>query len=384
MRHMPRLWPLLALLTALLALPAYAASERQLKEAELKQLRERIVSLQQAMQQVRNRHDQLQQELRHSEQAINRLNRNILELDAREQDTRQRVDSLRTRQQGLEQTLIGQREYLAGQVRAAYAMGRQETIKILLNQENPATVGRVMTYYDYLNKARTQRIAELSDTIHELDQVRSALDSELARLRQLRNQRETERLALAENNEQRQQVLAKLQQELQSQDQRLSHMQHNEQQLAQLIRALVEALDDIPRDIGREQAFASLRGKMKLPTSGPIVASFGSSRNLGKLNWQGLKIAAPAGQEVRAVSHGRVAFADWLRGYGLLIILDHGDGYMSLYGHNQTLLKEVGDWVNRDEIIAATGDSGSDPRSGLYFEIRKDGRPIDPIRWVRR
>ncbi|MFU8837651.1 MAG: murein hydrolase activator EnvC family protein [Thiohalomonadaceae bacterium] len=381
---MPRLWPLLALLMALLALPANAASERQLKEAELKQLRERITSLQQAMQQVRNQHDRLQQELRRSEQAINRLNRNILELDARERDTRQRVDSLRTRQQGLEQTLIGQREYLAGQVRAAYAMGRQETLKILLNQENPATVGRVMTYYDYLNKARTQRIAELSDTIHELDQVRSALDKELARLRQLRNTRETEREALAENSEQRQQVLAKLQQELQSQDQRLSHMQRNEQQLAQLIRALVEALDDIPKDIGREQAFASLRGKMKLPTNGPIIAGFGSSRNLGKLNWQGLKIAAPAGQEVRAVSHGRVAFADWLRGYGLLIILDHGDGYMSLYGHNQTLLKEVGDWVGRDEIIAATGDSGSDPRSGLYFEIRKDGRPIDPIRWVRR
>ena len=387
MRALPFLrWllPLLGLLLAFSLQTVDAASERQLKEAELRQLRDRIGKLQQEMNRVRTRYDQLQQELRQSEQQIGRINRNIRDLDGSLQQVGQRVNGLRARQGTLQQDLSGQRDYLAGQVRAAYAMGRQETLKILLNQENPATVGRVMTYYDYLNKARSQRIGQLNDTITELEQIRIALDEELARLRSLRTEREQERLALEQSTRQRGQVRDQLQAELQDKDQRLNHMQHNEKQLADLIRALVEALDDIPKDLGNQQAFASLRGQMQLPARGPILASFGSSRNLGGLSWQGIKIGANEGQEVRAVSHGRVAFADWLRGYGLLLIIEHGDGYMSLYGHNKSLLKEVGDWVSRNEVIAQVGDSGSDSRSGLYFEIRKNGKPIDPIRWVKR
>lgn len=378
------LLPLLGLLLACTLQTVDAASERQLKEAELRQLRERIGKLQQEMNQVRGRYDELQQTLRQSEQQIGRINRNIRDLDDSLRQVDQRINTLRTRRLSLQQNLGSQRGYLAGQVRAAYAMGRQETLKILLNQENPATVGRVITYYNYLNQARSQRIAQLNDTLSELKQIRLALDEELTRLRQLRAEREQERLALEQSTRQREQVRDKLQAELHDKDQRLSHMQHNEKQLAELIRALVEALDDIPKDLGNKQAFASLRGQMQLPASGPILASFGSSRNLGGLNWQGIKIGANEGQEVRAVSHGRVAFADWLRGYGLLLIIEHGEGYMSLYGNNRSLFKEVGDWVSRDEVIAHVGDSGSDNRSGLYFEIRKDGKPLDPIRWVKR
>lgn len=376
------LW-MLALCLLTLAASAYANSERQLKEAELRQLRERISVLQRDMQQVRGRQDQLQQELRQSEQAINRTNRAIRELDGQLNAASGRVDNLRGREEVLQQSLAGQRRQLAGEVRSAYAMGRQESLKLLLNQENPATVGRVMTYYDYLHRARSERIAELSGIIHELAQVRHSLDLELAQLRQLRSDREQERQALANSQRQREQVLFQLEQDLRDQGQRLSSMQDNERQLSELIRALVQALDDIPKDVGT-QAFASLRGQMQMPVRGRVIAGFGSERNPGGLNWQGIRIAASEGQEVRAVSHGRVAFADWLRGYGMLLILDHGDGYMSLYGHNQALLKEVGDWVQRNEVIATVGDGGPDRRSALYFEIRHRGRPIDPIRWVRR
>ena len=379
------LLPMLGLLLALSLQPAVAASERQLKEAELRVLRERIVVLQREMNQVRSRHDQLQQELRQSEQQIGLITRNIRELDNSLRQVNERVKGLRSRQTQLQQALAGQREYLAGQVRAAYTMGRQETLKILLNQENPATVSRVMTYYEYLNKARTQRISQLSQTISELEQVRLELDEELARLGRLRTERERERQALEQNTQQRQQVITQLDAELQDKDKRLDYMQKDEKQLADLIRSLVEALDDIPKNLGSSAlAFASLRGQLQMPTRGSIIAGFGSSRGTGGLNWQGIKIAAKDGQEVRAVSHGRVAFADWLRGYGLLMIIEHGNGYMTLYGHNQSLFKEVGDWVSSNDLIATVGSSGSDSRSGLYFEIRKNGKPIDPIRWVRR
>ncbi len=380
---LPSRWLLLALLLPLLSAPLHAASERQLKEAELRQLRESISTLQQQMQRVRTRHDRLHKELRESEQAISRINRNIRQLDGSVGDVQGRVDQLRERQQILLQTLHSQRDHLAGQVRAAYAMGRQETLKILLNQENPATVGRVMTYYDYLNKARTEQIAELSEIIGELEAVRASLDEELQRLRRLRNEREQERQALEKSTQTRQQAMRQLEDELQDQDQQLSSMQQDEEQLAELIRALVEALDDIPKDIGT-QSFASQRGQMSMPTRGRVIASFGSARNERGLRWQGIRIGANEGSEVRAVSHGRVAFADWMRGYGMLLIIDHGDGFMTLYGHNQALLKEVGDWVMRDELIATVGDSGPDRRSSLYFEIRRNGRPVDPISWVKR
>ena len=363
---------------------AMAASERQLKEAELRQLRERIATLQQEMNQVRGQYDRLQQELRQSEQRINRIGRAIHELDGSFQQTEQRISTLRSYQQSLRGDMSGQREQLARQVRAAYAMGRQETLKILLNQENPATVGRVMTYYDYLNQARSQQIARIADTLAELRQTAVQLEREQAHLQQLRHEQEREQQALAASREQRLQVLVRLADELQDQDRRLGAMQQDEQQLARLIQALVEALEDIPKEIGSQQAFASLRGQMSMPTRGAVLASFGSSRNPGGLSWQGIRISAPEGQEVRAVSHGRVAFADWLRGYGLLIIIEHGDGYMSLYGHNQSLFKEVGDWVARNEVIASVGSHAADNRSALYFEIRKDGRPLDPIRWVKR
>ena len=382
--HPATRWLLLGLLILLPGMAAQGASERQLKETELRQLRTQIETLQQEMNRVRNRHDRLQQELRQSEQAIGRINRNIRELESSAQLTQERIGQLRQRQQTLRRSLDGQREHLAGQVRAAYAMGRQETIKILLNQENPSTVGRVMTYYDYLNKARTVRIADLNNTISELEQIRQTLDEELERLRVLRAERQQERQALEQTSQQRQQVLTQLDAELQDKDQRLGNMQQNETRLAELIRALVDALDDIPKHLGNEQAFATLRGQLQLPARGPILASFGSPRNLGGLNWQGIKIGATEGDEVRAVSHGRVAFADWLRGYGLLLIIEHGDGYMSLYGNNQSLFKEVGDWVSRNEVIASVGDNASESRGGLYFEIRKDGRPQDPVRWVRR
>jgi len=383
----PRQWHAL-LLVPLLALvlganPA-SASERAAKEAELKQLRERISALQHKLQQVRGRYDELRNELRKTERRIGKLNNTLRDLKLELARRNQRLDSLRGREHELRQTVLQQQDYLAGQVRAAYAMGRQEYLKILLNQESPSTVGRVVTYYDYLNKARSERITSLGKTINELERVRNEVEAETRRLSELREQRRKEKQSLEQSRSRRERVVAQLKKEINSQDKRLAGMHQDEKQLKDLIRALADALADIPEEPGNRKPFGTLKGKLKWPAKGPLLVSYGSQRKLGKLRWQGVMIGAQQGQEVHAISRGRVAFADWLRGYGLLIIIDHGDGYMSLYGHNQSLYKETGDWVEAGEAIASVGDSGGVDRVGLYFEIRKNGHPTDPVRWCRR
>lgn len=378
----PRLLPLLLVL--LLGVSPLGATERQAKEAELKQLRERITALQQRLQKARGQHDALRNELRTTERRIGELNRNIRRLDQDLAERRRRQEKLEGEERSLQKTVAAQRDYLAAQVRAAYAMGRQEYLKILLNQQSPSTVGRVVTYYDYLNQARSERITRLSATINELERVQRELEAEAERLRTLREQRAGEKSALEQSRLEREQVVRRLKAEIESEDQRLTGMRRDEAQLKELIRALADALSDIPAEAGNRKPFASLKGKMQWPASGPLLVSYGSPRKLGKLRWSGVMIGAQQGQEVRTVSHGRVAFADWLRGYGLLMIIDHGDGYMSLYGHNQSLYKETGDWVEAGETIASVGDSGGVDKVGLYFEIRKNGRPTDPVRWCRR
>ncbi len=380
-----QLWRLLVPLLMLLLVSApLHAGEREAKKAELKQLRDRIAVLQQQLQKVRGQYDSLRNELRRTERRIGKLSGNIRRLGKELGERNRHLKQLQREERKLQKSVAEQRGFLAGQVRAAYAMGRQEYLKILLNQQSPSTVGRVVTYYDYLNKARSERIDKLSRTINKLERVRDEVETEAKRLKRLRDQRASEKTKLEKSRRERKLVVNKLRREINSKDQRLSGMRQDEAQLKELIRALSDALSDIPAEPGNRKPFASLKGKMKWPTSGPILYSYGSPRPLGKLRWNGVMIGAKQGQEVKAVSRGRIAFADWLRGYGLLIIIDHGDGYMSLYGHNRSLFKEAGDWVEAGEPIASVGDSGGVDQVGLYFEIRKDGHPTNPVRWCRR
>ncbi len=373
---------LLPLLCIATALPAEQSVQQ--RQAELERLRQRIGELQQQLNLDRGRYDTLTKELRTVERRIGRIGRSIKRLDGQLSEQQAKMTTLQRRRGELQASIAEQQRYLGGQIRAAYAMGRQEYFKILLNQEDPSAVGRTLTYYDYLNKARSQRIEKLNDTVAELEQVREELQREGERLRQLRSQREQEKGQMEATRTERKGVVDRLKAEIQNKDQQLNGLLDDEKELKQLLQALTEALGDIPAAPGNHKPFAQLRGKLKWPTSGRRLAAFGETRNIGKLRWQGVVIAGKPGQEVKAVAHGRVAYADWLRGYGLLLIIDHGDGYMSLYGHNQSLYREVGDWVENGEVIAAVGNSGGIDSNALYFEIRKDGKPTDPIRWCRR
>jgi septal ring factor EnvC (AmiA/AmiB activator) len=199
----------------------------------------------------------------------------------------------------------------------------------------------------------------------------------------LLDRQRSQRDALETSRRERGELLADLNRDIHNTKQRLSQLKEDEQSLQELVKRLRRALAEIPSPRGPGKSFAQLKGRLRLPAEGAIAARFGMPRQVGQLKWQGILIDAPDGADVNAVAAGRVVFADWLRGFGLLLIIDHGDGYMSLYGYNQGLHKNVGDSVKAGELIATVGNSGSHSQSGLYFEIRHQGSPVDPLLWCK-
>lgn len=365
----------------LTAITSPAALGKPTDQQRLEAVRAQIRELQSVLKRSHTKRGELQDNLQRIETQLGDVAGSLHRIDGElEQGTRE-LKALKTRRGKLRGDLTEQRGLLAAQVRAAYAMGRQEQIKMLLNQQDPARVGRVLVYYDYFNRARAQQIGQVRTTLQELDQVELRITSKNVELATLRDRQLNEQQTLQEGRKARQTLLDHLNRDIKTTGGQLARLQEDEQRLVRLLQDLARrpAAENAERT-----AFAKLRGKLQWPTNGKLAVRFGERRPVGKLRWQGVLIDAPEGREVHAISHGRVAFADWLRGFGLLLIIDHGDGYMSLYGHNQSLFKETGEWVEPGEVIASVGASGGQSESGLYFEIRKNGRPVNPQRWCER
>ena len=329
---------------------------------------------------MRTRYDEVQQALRSTERKIGDYVQELQQLKRQLRKQDRQLQKLIKQQQQLQRQVANQRELLGEQIRAAYMIGRQEYLKLLLNQQDPAAMGRTMAYYQYFNQARQARIEEALHSITQLDEVSRRLEQEKRVLQTMRDEQIAKKQKLEKTNRQRTQLVAQLKKEIHSKEQQITQLRQNEQQLKAVLEAIGDTLADIlPAEQPRN--FAAYKGRLTWPARGKVDNRYGQSRHKGRLKWNGVMIHAREGNTVHAVSRGRVAYADWLRGYGLLVILDHGDGYMSLYGHNQSLLKEVGDWVEADEAIANVGSSGGQQSAGLYFEIRHNGQPANPARW---
>ena len=354
--------------------------ERASKAEELARLQGRINSIVEERNQVRTRYDEVQQALRSTERKIGDYVQELQQLKRQLRKQDRQLQKLIKQQQQLQRQVDNQRELLGEQVRAAYMIGRQEYLKLLLNQQDPAAMGRTMAYYKYFNQARQERIEQAIESIAQLDAVSLRLEQEKRVLQTMRDEQIAKKQKLEKSNRQRAQLVAQLKKEIHSKEEQISQLRKNEQQLKAVLEAIGDTLADIlPAEQPRN--FAAYKGRLTWPARGKVDNRYGQSRHKGRLKWNGVMIHAQEGNTVHAVSRGRVAYADWLRGYGLLVILDHGDGYMSLYGHNQSLLKEVGDWVEADEAIANVGNSGGQQSAGLYFEIRHNGQPANPARW---
>lgn len=379
----PAIKPFLLILL-LLALPAAGENDdlAQVKEQELEEVRERISSLKQSMDAASSQRDKVTSELQAAEVSIAEKRSRLRDLERERAFTEKRRSELDRKVAANEADLDREIEHLGQQLRAAHMSGDQEQLKLLLNQKDPATLGRLMVYYSYLNDYRSDNIDTVSDRIRELASLRSQVAAEEARLAQIAKTRYAELSRLNNAQEQRKTLLATLRARISNEGQEIDYLAAQEKDLARLIAELTSILSDYP--ISSENPFSEHKGRLTWPVAGNLLHDFGQPRVGGGLRWNGVVMAAPRGREVRAVYHGRVVFSDWLSGLGLLVIIDHGDGYMTLYGYNETLMKNAGDWVAPGDVIATVGDSGGQQRSGLYFEIRKGTQPVNPRHWVTR
>jgi septal ring factor EnvC (AmiA/AmiB activator) len=351
------------------------------REQELEGVRARIREVQELLEQAEGERNDLSADLRETEKRIGSIARRLRVLAGRLEGHSRELDALVQERKVRQQQLDLHRETLARQVRAAYAMGRQERLKILLNQQDPAMVSRVMVYYDYFNHARAEQVRTVEDNLTRLAEVEAQIKRQRERVLSLQAKALTQKQALEAARADRAQVLATLNADIKTKGQQLDRLKRDEQNLQALVDRLQKALMELPPETVGRSPFVSRKGRLPWPTSGHLTARFGATRQAGRMRWDGVLIAAPEGGEVRAVYHGRVAFADWLRGYGLLLIIDHGDGYMTLYGHNESLFKETGEWVDAGEAIASVGSSGGRTGAAVYFGIRFRGRPVDPVGW---
>ncbi len=366
------------LLFVLLAWPAGAASKDP--EADLKRVKQRIEQLQRSVRQDVARRDKLSANLRDSEEAVAGARRRLDDVRGRIRESDARLAGLAEERGRAEQRLEAQRDELAAALRAAYVTGKEEHVKLLLSQKDPAALGRMLVYYSYFGKARAERIAEIEQAVARIGELTAAEEAERQQLAALEQEREQEVATLDSARVDREKALKAVKGEIKSNEDAIARLKREARALEKLIADLRKALDRAPAPSG--QPFERVRGKLPWPVPGRVVAAFGQSRG-GGLKWNGVLIATERGTEVKAPYAGRVVYSDWLPGLGLLLILDHGGGYMTLYGHNEQLYRGVGETVEAGDPIATVGDSGGQSRPELYVEVRKGTTPQDPRKWFR-
>ena len=423
---------MLRILTALaltcLLQPAFA-DERAQTQQQLDATRQDITELKKLLGKLQEEKSGVQKDLRGTETEMGKLEKQVETLQKELKKSETELQRLDEEKKKLQSARTEQQRLIAIQARAAYQNGRQEYLKLLLNQQNPEKFARTLTYYDYLSQARLEQLKNFNETLRQLANVEKDISLQQAQLLVQKSSLDSQREELDKVRKERQQVLAKLNDDVKARDQKLQAREQDQADLSKVLKTIEETLarqareaeearqqaliaqqeaekkrlreaqadaSDAPRKPAKSASgplvsssgvsyggpFASARGKLPWPVDGRLLARFGESRgDDARTKWDGVMISASAGSQVHAVHGGRVVFADWLRGAGLLVILDHGNGYLSLYGHNQTLLKEAGDIVKAGESISTVGNSGGQDTPALYFAIRQQGRPSDPAQW---
>ncbi|ANF24691.1 murein hydrolase activator EnvC family protein [Stutzerimonas stutzeri] len=416
---MPRILLVLALFCLLG--PAMA-DERADARKQIEAARQDVAELQKLLKQIEQEKSTVQKQLQTTESEMGQLEKQVDSLQQEIDRSEAELERLNDEKATLEGARLEQQRLIGIQARAAYQSGRQEYLKLLLNQQNPEKFSRTLTYYDYLSKARFEQLESFNETLRQLAGVEAGIQKQQATLAEQQDGLKQRREQLAEVRKERQVTLAKLDKDLSSRDQKLKARKQEQAQLERVLKTIEETLARQAREaeqarqralaeVREEQArqpqagrtpsapagpivssaggnfggpFAKAKGKLPWPVDGRLVARYGTPRGGdARTKWDGVLIGADVGSQVRAVHGGRVVFADWLRGAGLLVILDHGNGYLSLYGHNQSLLRDAGDIVKAGDPIATVGTSGGQEAAALYFAIRQQGRPSDPAQWCR-
>ncbi len=363
---------------------AWAASELDdsaQAKAKLSVVRARIADLANRLGDELKKRDALRARLREAELLIAAKRQRLDTLRAAEAAAERRRSELRMEQGRGQNALQAARTALTEQVRAAYMIGRQEELKLLLNQSNPASLGRTLAYYGYFARERSDKIDTIQSQMMRLQQLVAQIDQQSAQLKTLENDASREMAGLEHARADRAAALAALTKQVASGNQELANLKREEQAVESLVADLARVMQDFPVDA--TQSFDRMRGRLPWPVQGRVTAHYQEqhANSAPGMRWNGEMIEAARGAKVRAPYFGRVVYADWLQGLGLLLIIGHSGGYMTLYGHAEVLYKSVGDWVAPGDAIAALSDSGAAPQ--LYFEIREGRKTVDPRVWLR-
>ena len=358
------------------------AKEEAAAERRLATLRQQIAGITTEQRAAEGERAKAGDALRAADRAVSDAVRALRRTEAAIANGETELQDLQAKQRTLEAGLSTQREALAALVRSAYALGRHEQLKLLLAQDRMSDLARVLAYHRYFQADRQERIAGLIDELQSLAAVARQVEDQRQILEAARAQQQADLASLEAQRGERATVLATLEAGFADRKVRLATLGRDEASVKKLLEKLRDAISDIPAQVDETRPFAQRRGQLARPLAGTVLAAFGGKLPDGRAS-DGLLIAGTAGADVRAAAPGRVAFADWLKGYGLLVILDHGDGWMTLYAFNDALLKDVGDWVRAGDPLATVGTSGGQGRPALYFELRRAGAPQDPKPWLR-
>ena len=378
---------LFALICSATLLPLNAAGD---EKADMEKLQKDISNLQSELKKVQGARSSVQQELQKNETQMSELQKKVEKIQQEINEQNKQLDDLSKERGDLEKARAKQQAQAAEQVRAAYQLGQQPQFKVFLNQESPERISRMMKYHSYFMAAHAEKMKKYLDTMGQLNDLEPQIAQKTAELNSIKQELDKQREELSNAQEQRKQTLAKINSTISNKDKQLQEMEEDRRQLQNLLTKVTRATTSLaaaPRYVPLPNAgekFSSRKGRLPWPTQGRIAHGFGSSQVEGQMQWNGILISASAGQPVKAVHYGRVIFADYFRGQGLLVIVDHGEGYLSLYAHNQHLLKKAGDAVSAGEAIASVGNTGGQDETGLYFEIRFEGKAIDPALWLAR
>ncbi|MFU8789683.1 MAG: murein hydrolase activator EnvC family protein [Methylobacter sp.] len=395
------------------ALTHQGKAETSQKGEELNRVQSGLEAANQNMLHLQQQKNALNAQLSEVEKLYGKTAALLKKLQGQVEQKRQNLTQIRQEMRSLQDEMAKQNKEIAGQMKSAYVMGKKEKLKLLLNQQDPALSSRMLVYYDYLNKARLEKLAGISEAMQHLERLDRLQQQETDLLQKDLEQKQAEQMAADDARKRRAKLLVQLKSDFSSNEQQIIRLKESENKLKNLVSSLQRSANDMSFEV--EQAkklhktvnissepaavlpdsgnefskpkgdFSSLKGQLSWPVKGRLSNKFGSARRESAESvWDGVLIEAGEGTDIRAISRGKVVYSDWLRGYGLLTILDHGEGYMSLYAFNQSLYRQVDEWVDVGEVIASVGQSGGRNQPGLYFGIRVKGKSVDPLEWCRK
>ena len=412
-------------LLMLLMLVPTALANKKMEESkqDLNEVKEKIESLKKELDSAQSAHKDASDALKESETAISVANRKLFEINNKQLQNKKKLSKLETESLSTSQALTAQQQLLSKQLYQQYTQGQQNYAQMILQNENPSAIAQDVQYFSYVAKARAQLISDMQNNLNKINALNTQTASALKEVAALKQKQLEEKQALESQKKAKSKVVVSLSQQISAQRNEIEKLKRDEQNLSNLVERLAKIIP--PKKVTKKRVkpkanpieqnkttqpndvkpsedviendeepsadetpfsgenFAALKGKLRLPVRGDVVNRFGSTRADSGISWKGLFIRASEGAEVKSIASGQVVFADWLRGFGNLIILDHGDGYMSLYGNNQAVLKQVGDTVNTGDTIASVGNSGGNETNGLYYELRRKSKPFDPMSWSR-